>query len=200
VLGSEGGGLHLGDKADHYTYDPRDVSDFAQARARPDDDWLIAPPGANDLRGSALVYHSDPLPDEIELTGAMRLSVWLAMDVPDTDLRATVYEITADGQSILLGQDMLRARYRESLSKEALVPVGVPVRYGFEHFPWLARRLAKGSRLRLVVGAVRGIMFERNYNAGGAVAEQSGKDARVAHVTLLHDAEHPSSLDLPLGG
>jgi hypothetical protein len=32
---------------------------------------------------------------------------------------------------------------------------------------------------------------------GRAVAAESGKDARTAHVTLYHDAEHPSCLELP---
>ncbi len=31
-----------------------------------------------------------------------------------------------------------------------------------------------------------------------ATREESGKDARTAHVTLYHDAEHPSFLELPL--
>jgi hypothetical protein len=28
--------------------------------------------------------------------------------------------------------------------------------------------------------------------------DESAKDARVAHVTLVHDAEHPSYLELPI--
>jgi hypothetical protein len=40
--------------------------------------------------------------------------------------------------------------------------------------------------------------MQKNYNSGGVVAEESGKDARTAHVTLYHDAEHPSCLELPV--
>jgi hypothetical protein len=39
---------------------------------------------------------------------------------------------------------------------------------------------------------------EKNYNSGGAVAGESGKDARTVTVTLYHDAAHPSALSLPL--
>ena len=31
------------------------------------------------------------------------------------------------------------------------------------------------------------------------VTDESGKDARTAHVTLLHDAAHPSALEIPIG-
>jgi len=30
------------------------------------------------------------------------------------------------------------------------------------------------------------------------IAEESGQNARVAHVTLYHDADHPSCLELPI--
>jgi hypothetical protein len=30
------------------------------------------------------------------------------------------------------------------------------------------------------------------------VAQESAKDARTAHVTLYHDAEHPSYLEIPV--
>jgi predicted acyl esterase len=30
------------------------------------------------------------------------------------------------------------------------------------------------------------------------VAEESAQDARTAHVTLYHDEEHPSYLELPI--
>jgi predicted acyl esterase len=37
-----------------------------------------------------------------------------------------------------------------------------------------------------------------NYNNGGDVSAESAQDARTAHVTLYHDAEHPSHLELPV--
>jgi hypothetical protein len=40
--------------------------------------------------------------------------------------------------------------------------------------------------------------MEKNYNGGGVVAEESGKDARTAHVTLHHNKEYPSYVELPV--
>jgi hypothetical protein len=129
----------------------------------------------------------------------VKLSLWIALDVPDTDFQAALYEILPDGGSVLLTADYLRARYRESLEKEKLVEPGKAERYDFTGFTWFARRISKGSRLRLVVSSPNSIFLEKNYNSGGVVAAESGKDARTAHVTLLHDAAHPSALEIPIG-
>jgi predicted acyl esterase len=122
----------------------------------------------------------------------------MSMDVPDTDFSANLYEIMPDGRSIQLTGDLLRARYRESSSTEKLVKPGEINRYEFSAFTFFSRRIAKGSRLRLVLNSPNSIYQEKNYNSGGVVAEESGKDARTAHITVYHDNDHPSSLELPL--
>jgi predicted acyl esterase len=58
--------------------------------------------------------------------------------------------------------------------------------------------MAKGSRLRLVVSAPNSIYFEKNYNSGGVVANEIAKDARTAHVRILHEEQHTSILDVPI--
>ena len=63
---------------------------------------------------------------------------------------------------------------------------------------WFSRRLQKGSRIRLVFKCVNSIQIEKNYNSGGDVASETAKEARTAHVTLLHDTEHSSVLELPV--
>jgi predicted acyl esterase len=93
----------------------------------------------------------------------------------------------------------MRARYRESLRQERLVRPGVIERYEFSGFPFFCRRIARGSRLRLVLTCPNSIFLQKNYNGGGVVAQESGKDARTAHVTLYHDASHPSLLEIPIG-
>ena len=128
----------------------------------------------------------------------MKLVVWMAMDVRDTDFAVNLYEILPDGTSVQLTGDSLRARYRESARSETLVTPGVITRYEFDKFTFFSRRIAKGSRLRLVLTSPNSIYMEKNYNSGGVVAEEGARDAHTAHITLYHDAEHPSSLELPL--
>ena len=40
--------------------------------------------------------------------------------------------------------------------------------------------------------------IQKNYNSGGDVSRESGKDARKVTVTLYHDASRPSALYLPI--
>jgi predicted acyl esterase len=58
--------------------------------------------------------------------------------------------------------------------------------------------MMKGSRLRLTISAPDSINFEKNYNSDGVVANETTKDARTAHVRILHDADHASMLDVPI--
>jgi predicted acyl esterase len=92
---------------------------------------------------------------------------------------------------------LLRARYRLSNEREDGVEPGAIERYDFTGFTWSSRRVAKGSRLRLVLTSPNTIFFEKNYNSGKPVKHESGADSRVAHVTVFHDAAHPSALEVP---
>ncbi len=186
-----------GAAADSWTYDPLDTRPGA---AELDDDPtpLTSQRAVLNLFGSGVVYHSEPFAENTEITGFVKLTLWLKMDVPDTDLEADLYEILPDGGSVALTSAYMRARYRESLRQPKPVPAGQVEKYLFDNFTFFSRRIGKGSRLRLVVRSINSIFLQKNYNSGGMVAKETGKDARTAHITLLHDAEHPSALELPL--
>jgi putative CocE/NonD family hydrolase len=195
---SEGSnGTSAGMTADHYTYDPLDVRP-AELEREDVPNSLTDQRAALNLFGNGLVYHSDPFTEDIEITGYVKFVAWMSMDVPDTDFQVSVYEIKKDGTSVLLTEDMLRARYRDSLKQEKLVKPGEINRYEFNGFTFFSRRIGTGSRLRLLLRSPNSIGLEKNYNSGGVVAEESGKDARTAHITLYHDAEHSSLLEVPV--
>jgi len=183
--------------SDRWTYDPLDAR---PGEGDPDEDpaALVSQRLVTNLFGNGAVYHSEPMPEATEVTGFAKLTIWLTLDVPDTDLEALLYEILPDGGSVLLTGATMRARYRESLRRETLVPIGKPQKYVFDNFTFFSRRIAKASRLRLLVHCPNSIAAEKNYNSGGVVASETGKDARTAHVLLLHDADHASALEIPI--
>ena len=112
--------------------------------------------------------------------------------------RRTSFEILPGGGSVSLTSASVRARYRESVGEEKLVPRGATEQYVFDRFTFFSRRIAKGSRLRLIVSSINSTGTEKNYNSGGVVAAETGKDAKTAHLNLIHDAAHPSRLELPI--
>jgi len=187
-----------GSARDQFTYDPRDIS-LAELESTTDPDTLVDQRMVVASTGKHLVYHGAPLERELEISGFFRLSIWLAINQPDTDFRAAIYEIGVDGSSILLSDDVLRARYRESLRQARLVSTTEPLRYEFNRFRFVSRRLALRSCLRLVLGPINSIYSQKNFNSGGVVAYESMADARPVTVTAFHDSSYPSALYVPIG-
>jgi putative CocE/NonD family hydrolase len=183
---------------DEYTYDPLDKSPGELERSEIKDFFTDQTYDLN-LFGNGVVYHSAGFERDTEITGWVRLTAWMALDVPDTDFLVSLAEVLPDGKVIQLTQDMLRARYRESLRQERLITPGKIEVYTFDGFTFFSRRIAKGSRLRLVLRCPNTIYQEKNYNSGGVVAQETAAEARTAHVKLYHDADHPSALELPVG-
>jgi uncharacterized protein len=144
------------------------------------------------------VYHTDPLPNETSLIGCPAVNLWLSIDTPDVDLECDLYEIQPDGTSIALWSDIRRLRYRESSREAKLMKPGELVPCDFNPGLFVARRLMKGSRLRLVVTAMNSILWQKNYCSGGIVADETTKYAHTCNVQVYHDAEHPSAIQLPL--
>ena len=184
-------------KPDYYVYDPRDVSG-AELEASLDIESLVEQRLVYANAGKQLVYHTPAFDHDTEVSGFFKLSAWIALDQPDTDFQARIYEIRQDGTSVFLSSDLLRARYRESLRSAKLAQRNEVYRYDFGRFSFVSRLVKKGSRLRLVLGPINSIYSEKNYNSGGVVAEESMKDARTVTVRLLHDKDHPSALYVPI--
>jgi hypothetical protein len=52
--------------------------------------------------------------------------------------------------------------------------------------------------LRWGVKIPNSILWQKNYNSAGVVADETAKDARTAHVQVYHDTAHASTIQLPL--
>ena len=185
--------------ADRYTYDPMDLrrGELEGGEEEPKT-ALLDQKIALSISEDGLVYHTSPLPSDTALVGCPELSLWVSLDTPDTDFTAELSEIQPDGTSIPLWSDLRRLRYRENPRTEKLVKKDEVVRLDFRPGLFVARTLAKGSRLRLVVTSPNSIFFQKNYNSGGVVADETSKDAKVAHIVVHHEGDHVSALKLPL--
>lgn len=184
---------------DSFVSDPNDLS--AASTTRESEGKIVLPGGEAgfDLHGNGVIYHTVPFEQESELDGSISLHLWLQVDAPDTDLAYELYLITPEGKTHWLTSARLRARYRHGLERGEAIRRGQPEEYVFPPSQWFAQRLPKGSYLRLIVAAVNQPEMQKNWNSMNPVSEQSGADARLAKVDLLHDAEHQSRLILPVG-
>jgi len=183
---------------DRYRYDPKDVS-MAKLESESNLDVVTDQQVAlaNDAK---VVYVSAPFDKDQELSGFFRLEAWISIDRPDTDLSITVSEIDPTGTVTPLSTDLMRARYRDSLRSPKLVTTKEPLRYDFNRFTFASRQVRKGSRLELVVSRADPFTYEKNYNSGGVVADETIQDARPVTVEIFHDAKRPSALYVPFAG
>lgn len=183
--------------ADHYVYDPNDLSAARVESAT----------NLESLRNmevfhanpSKVVYVSAPFPADAEVSGFFRLDAYIAIDQPDTDFTVSVLEVARDGAVMPLSTDVMRARYRDSLREPKLVATTKPLRYDFHSFTFASRQVKAGSRLVLALAAGNSILVQNNYNSGGTVADETRKEARPVKVMVFHDARHPSALYVPFG-
>ncbi len=90
-----------------------------------------------------------------------------------------LYEIQPDGTGIVLWSDTRRLRYRDSLREAKLVKPGEIVRCDFNPGLFVARRLMKGSRLRLVVSSPNSTQLAKELLLGRSRRRRNGARTRA---------------------
>jgi putative CocE/NonD family hydrolase len=180
-----------------YIYDPLDKR-FAILAGKLSGDYLTDQTAVYFQRNDGVIYHTAPFEKETEVSGVFALDAYIQADTKDVDIEAMIYEIKADGTSVFLTSDAIRARYRESLEKEKLLKPGEVNLYHFSRFTFISRVIEKGSRLRLVLTSPNSVSGQKNYGSGGIVADETAKDAHVAHISIYCDMERPSVLMVPV--
>jgi len=116
--------------ADHYQYDPGNpVPTLGGAICCISED--AAPAGAYDQaevenRQDVLVYTSDELAGDLEVTGPISATLFVSSSVKDTDFTVKLVDVHPDGTTYNIQDSILRARYREGFEKQVFMqPDGV---------------------------------------------------------------------------
>jgi len=187
-------------RPDEYIYDPANPAptDGGAVCCNP----KVLPWGPADQRGvesraDVLVYSSAPLKRPVEVTGPIRVVLYVTTSQPDTDFTAKLVDVFPDGRAINLTDGILRLRYRESLEKP------LPARPGQVYAITIdagvtSNEFGKGHRIRLEVSSSNFPRFDRNPNTGRAVAEE--KEMRRATQTVFHQRVWASHVVLPVVG
>src|SRR4029077_14577681 len=82
--------------------------------------------GAWDQRGAearsdVLIYFTEPLKEDLEVTGPVKLVLYAASSALDTDFTAKLVDVSPCGFARNLTDGIIRARFRESLSHEKML-------------------------------------------------------------------------------
>ena len=186
--------------ADHYLYNPLNPVTTTGGAIFGEPGVLLEgfqEQGSVEAREDVLVYTSRPLERDLEVTGNVTLSLWAVTSAPDTDWTAKLTDVHPDGRSYGICDGILRASLRESLEQPAPVEPGELSRYDIDLGP-TSMVFKRGHRLGLLVSSSNFPYYARNLNTAGPHHEES--EFHTAAQTVLHDADHPSSLVLPIVG
>ncbi len=149
-----------------------------------------------EARSDVLVYSTPPLESDLEVTGPVTLDLFAKSSAVDTDFTAKLVDVWPNGFAQNLTEGILRASFRENTlgDPKPITPGHV---YEYKIDLWSTSNVfLKGHRIRLEVSSSNFPRFDRNLNTGHSAADSS--DIVKATNTVLHDAEHPSALILPI--
>jgi len=159
--------------------------------------------GAHDYRALAgrkdvLVYDSDPLLADTEVTGPIHAEIFVSADVPDIDLWVRLLDVAPDGTAFNLmspGLDVLRASYRNEKPQPELLKPGEIYKLNLDRM-LTSNVFRAGHQIRIQISGAFFPHFSRNLQSGES--EISSSKMCVARVRIYHEPDHPSRIELPV--
>lgn len=187
---------------DSFIYDPRNPVPTAGGATFLPGLFVAANAGPRDQRDvesrpDVLCYTSAVLEDNLEVTGPVRLVLYVSSSARDTDFTGKLVDVAPDGRAITLTDGILRCRYRESLERQKLMSPGEVYRIEVDLVA-TSNVFFAGHRIRLEVSSSNFPRFDRNSNTGGVLAGESVEDFICATNCVWHDSVHASHLVLPV--
>jgi uncharacterized protein len=163
--------------------------------------WTCADAAPLSARNDILVFATPPVTEDLEVTGPLVVKLWASSDAPDTDFTAKlidVYPPSADfpaGVDMLIGDSIVRARYRNGAAKPQMLERGKPYEFTIELYP-TSIVFRRGHRIRLDISSSNFPRFDVNPNTGEPLNDN--RSSRVAENTVYLDPAHPSRILLPV--
>ncbi|MCR4412822.1 MAG: CocE/NonD family hydrolase, partial [Thermoguttaceae bacterium] len=138
---------------DRFDYDPADpVYTLGGQISTHSDVWGPKDRRVRQERDDVLVYTSEPLGKDLEVTGPLELRLYAASSATDTDFTATLTDVCPDGRAIHIAEGIRGARFRESLDSPTPIEPGRIYEYSISL--WETSMVFKaGHRIRLEVSS-----------------------------------------------
>ena len=150
---------------------------------------------AIESRADMVLFTTPPLAKPLEVTGRVRAKVFVSSSAADSDLSVRLCDVYPDGKSYLIGDGMLRLRYRNSFEKPVPLSPGaiVPVRVDC----WSTSIVFnKGHRIRVAVTSSNYPRFDVNPGTGKPWSDDGPKVKQTNRI--YDDAAHASCIVLPV--
>jgi putative CocE/NonD family hydrolase len=152
-------------------------------------------------RRDVLVFQTDPLPADVEVTGPITANLYVSSTAVDTDFTTKLIDVYPPNPDYPLGFDLnvgdsiVRMRYRDSLEKAELMKPGEVVKATIHLYP-TSNVFAKGHRIRVDVSSSNFPRFDVNPNTGEPL--QQHRRLVVADNTVYLGGDRASHVVLPI--
>lgn len=163
--------------------------------------WNWPDPIPLSARNDVVVFQSEPLPADLEVTGELAVELWVSSDAVDTDFTAKlidVYPPSPDfpgGFDLNIGDGIRRARFRDSLTEEKLMQPGEVYKLTIRLYP-TSNVFKQGHRIRVDVSSSNFPRFDVNPNTGEPLSQH--RHMQKAVNVIHHSEKHPSRILLPV--
>jgi putative CocE/NonD family hydrolase len=163
--------------------------------------WNWPKPIPLSARNDVLVFQTEPLADDLEVTGEIDVQLWVSSTAVDTDFTAKLIDVYPPssgfpgGFDLNIGDGICRARFRDSLREEKLLEPGKIHPLTVKLYP-SSNIFKRGHRIRVDLSSSNFPRFDVNPNTGEPLAQNRRSQSCVN--TIHHDAEHPSHILLPV--
>lgn len=152
-------------------------------------------------RRDVVVYETEPLEADTEVTGPIDVTLWVSTDSLDTDFTAKLIDVYPpsewypNGFHLNISDSIQRLRYRNNDGIADLVTPGDMVEITITLYP-TSNLFVTGHRIRLDISSSNFPRFDINPNSGEAIGRERLR--KVARNTIHHDSDHPSRITLPI--
>ena len=152
-------------------------------------------------RPDVLVFQTEPLVEDLEVTGPVSVQLWVSSSAVDTDITAKLIDVYPpsedypEGYALNLTDGILRVKFRNSWERTELMEPGEVYQIELGLLP-ISNLFAKGHRIRLDISSSNFPRFDVNGNTG----ENPGTSSvRITALnTVYHDETRPSQVLLPV--
>lgn len=163
--------------------------------------WNWLKPIPLSARNDVVVFQTEPLAEDTEVTGEIEVTLYASSTAVDTDFTAKlvdVYPSSPDfpgGFDLNIADGIVRARYRDTLKQEKLMKPGEIYPFTIKLYP-TSNVFKKGHRIRVDISSSNFPRFDVNPNTGEPLAQNRELNSCVN--TIYHDRNYQSHIWLPI--
>lgn len=187
---------------DSFVSDPSNptpyLADYKSSHGRPLD-FPLSDQRFAELRSDVLTYKAAPLAQDFTAIGPVDVDFWIKTTGTDADLIVKVIDVwPADagdlaGDEEMVRGDVFRCKYRQSFEVPAPLTPDEPTEIHFKMND-VYHTFLKGHRIMVQVQGTWFPLVDRNPNVFENIYTAKDSDFKSATITVLHDAQHPTSV------